>query len=378
MGLDGTRMTCIVPAGRRAFLPHVPDTDFHALLAAYKSSIDEGAAANIGNETHETGPEESVDITSPRKAIDLEAEPNATNENAPQAPQADVDEDQEIQRLRKRSTGTSIGPRKKQQLYPPADESSASEKLVPTEELQTAIPDGEEIKDVSRGKPHEHPVDDVPKNGKGDGVPDLGPPETPRRTTRNRGRPRKDSSTVTKQQPSSTAEGQEQPSEKFTGLSVEVRNPQPAGKGGFVSVTIDNKKRQPDTDENVPEPTDNPESKDNPITGPVNQEDQDERKLAIGVNTIPETAPQPAGHESISSEQPPPFTLSPLTLGGVEVAIFMDIHGATNLGNNLIRMDGRIEDIPNGNAWKEFRCYRNNQDMGSLWEVRQAWYVKQS
>jgi len=46
------------------------------------------------------------------------------------------------------------------------------------------------------------------------------------------------------------------------------------------------------------------------------------------------------------------------------------------LGNKILRLDGRITHPPHGNAWKDFRCYRNNQDMGSLWEVRQAWFVR--
>lgn len=65
-----------------------------------------------------------------------------------------------------------------------------------------------------------------------------------------------------------------------------------------------------------------------------------------------------------------------LTLKGVEVVVLHKVSGPTYLGNKMIELDGRIKHIPNGNAWKEFRCYRNNQDMGSLWEVRQAWYVK--
>lgn len=67
---------------------------------------------------------------------------------------------------------------------------------------------------------------------------------------------------------------------------------------------------------------------------------------------------------------------SGLTLKGVEVVVLPKVNGPTYLGNKMIELDGRIKHIPNGNAWKEFRCYRNNQDMGSLWEVRQAWYVK--
>ncbi|BCR88947.1 uncharacterized protein ACHE_50145S [Aspergillus chevalieri] len=67
---------------------------------------------------------------------------------------------------------------------------------------------------------------------------------------------------------------------------------------------------------------------------------------------------------------------SGLTLKGVEVVVLPEVNGPTYLGNKMIEVDGRIKHIPNGNAWKEFRCYRDNQDMGSLWEVRQAWYVR--
>jgi hypothetical protein len=53
-----------------------------------------------------------------------------------------------------------------------------------------------------------------------------------------------------------------------------------------------------------------------------------------------------------------------------------NIAGPNALMKKILEIDGRITNPPNGNAWKEFRCYRNNQDMGSLWDVRQAWYVK--
>ncbi|KAF7161204.1 hypothetical protein CNMCM6106_008530 [Aspergillus hiratsukae] len=56
--------------------------------------------------------------------------------------------------------------------------------------------------------------------------------------------------------------------------------------------------------------------------------------------------------------------------------ILENIGGPTALSLKIVEVDGRITDVPNGNAWKEFRAYRNNQDMGSLWEVRQAWYLR--
>ena len=61
---------------------------------------------------------------------------------------------------------------------------------------------------------------------------------------------------------------------------------------------------------------------------------------------------------------------------GTDEIIVTDIQGLTALSTKIIEIDGRIKEIPNGNAWKEFRSYRNNQDMGSLWEVRQAWFLR--
>ncbi|KAL1960028.1 hypothetical protein VTO42DRAFT_200 [Malbranchea cinnamomea] len=57
--------------------------------------------------------------------------------------------------------------------------------------------------------------------------------------------------------------------------------------------------------------------------------------------------------------------------------ILKNVTSPQALGNKILAIDGRITDPPNGNAWKEFRCYRNNQDIGSLWEIRQEWFVRQ-
>lgn len=60
----------------------------------------------------------------------------------------------------------------------------------------------------------------------------------------------------------------------------------------------------------------------------------------------------------------------------IENIIFPNVSGPQALAKKILEIDGRVKNPPNGNAWKEFRCYRNNQDMGSLWEVRQIWYLK--
>lgn len=59
--------------------------------------------------------------------------------------------------------------------------------------------------------------------------------------------------------------------------------------------------------------------------------------------------------------------------------IVPDIKTPNMLITKILQIDGRCkEGARTANAWKEIRCYRKNQDMGSLWDVRQAWYVKQS
>ncbi|EER29979.1 hypothetical protein CPC735_012970 [Coccidioides posadasii C735 delta SOWgp] len=56
--------------------------------------------------------------------------------------------------------------------------------------------------------------------------------------------------------------------------------------------------------------------------------------------------------------------------------VFRGVRGPTSLHNKILEIDGRIKNPPNGNAWKDFRCYRNNQDIGSLWDIRQSWYLR--
>ena len=49
-----------------------------------------------------------------------------------------------------------------------------------------------------------------------------------------------------------------------------------------------------------------------------------------------------------------------------------------NLGaleTKILNVDGRVKDVPNGNAWKTFRLIRHNQDLGSLFDVRDKYCV---
>ena len=45
------------------------------------------------------------------------------------------------------------------------------------------------------------------------------------------------------------------------------------------------------------------------------------------------------------------------------------------LETKILELDGRMKNLWPHNAWKCFRCQRNNQDMGSLFEIREQYYV---
>lgn len=45
------------------------------------------------------------------------------------------------------------------------------------------------------------------------------------------------------------------------------------------------------------------------------------------------------------------------------------------LEDKIIELDGRTTNLHHHNAWKCIRCQRNNQDLGSLFEVREEYYV---
>ncbi|KAL4803307.1 Asx homology domain-containing protein [Aspergillus unguis] len=68
--------------------------------------------------------------------------------------------------------------------------------------------------------------------------------------------------------------------------------------------------------------------------------------------------------------------LVPEANGDPDEIVIPNIQGPTALTMKMLEIDGRVDNPPNGNAWKEIRCFRDNQDMGTLWEVRQAWFVK--
>ncbi|ODH45369.1 hypothetical protein ACO22_00093 [Paracoccidioides brasiliensis] len=98
--------------------------------------------------------------------------------------------------------------------------------------------------------------------------------------------------------------------------------------------------------------------------GPAAEQTANQRDDDTMVQPTSENVPEP------SAEQPRKETIP-------KDIIFSGVTGPGGLANKILEIDGRITEPPNGNAWKEFRCYRDNQDMGSLWECRQTWFVRQ-
>ena len=47
------------------------------------------------------------------------------------------------------------------------------------------------------------------------------------------------------------------------------------------------------------------------------------------------------------------------------------------LETRVIEIDGRIQNPPADNSWRNFRVKRREQDIGSLWEIREEYWVKE-
>jgi hypothetical protein len=79
--------------------------------------------------------------------------------------------------------------------------------------------------------------------------------------------------------------------------------------------------------------------------------------------------PKPA-----TSEPPPTYSKFPTNEMGEIILSNMSSPAALVL--KILQIDGRMPNGRTANAWKELRCYRNNQDMGSLFDVREAWFLQ--
>lgn len=87
------------------------------------------------------------------------------------------------------------------------------------------------------------------------------------------------------------------------------------------------------------------------------------REIAPEPNSKPicaaEGEPAPAEGESAPTE---------------DSVILWKIENVRALENKILEVDGRVKDPYPHNSWKTIRCQRNNQDLGSLFDVRESYW----
>ncbi|KAJ5504883.1 hypothetical protein N7463_007757 [Penicillium fimorum] len=88
--------------------------------------------------------------------------------------------------------------------------------------------------------------------------------------------------------------------------------------------------------------------------------EQDE--VTKSTNTEQQKVPVPASSQTTTSEP--------------DEIIVPNLSSPQALVLKILQIDGRMPNGRTANAWKEIRCYRNNQDMGSLFDVREAWFLQ--
>jgi hypothetical protein len=97
---------------------------------------------------------------------------------------------------------------------------------------------------------------------------------------------------------------------------------------------------------------------------------------------VPHEAPvepeQDEINKPLSTEEPkdPVPPLSQSTTSEQDEIIVPNLSSPQALVMKILQIDGRMPNGRTANAWKEIRCYRNNQDMGSLFDVREAWFLQ--
>jgi hypothetical protein len=92
--------------------------------------------------------------------------------------------------------------------------------------------------------------------------------------------------------------------------------------------------------------------------------------------TSPETEQHDIDTPASSQQQVSNPTSSQTTDNELDDILVPNITSPNGLAVKILQIDGRM---PNGrvaNGWKDIRCIRNNQDIGSLFDVREAWFVQ--
>ncbi|KAJ5437388.1 hypothetical protein N7445_005932 [Penicillium cf. griseofulvum] len=80
--------------------------------------------------------------------------------------------------------------------------------------------------------------------------------------------------------------------------------------------------------------------------------------------------------EALDEAEKEEVNKSTTTISELDEIIVPNLPSPQALVSKILQIDGRMPNGRTANAWKEIRCYRNNQDMGSLFDVREAWFLQ--
>lgn len=169
--------------------------------------------------------------------------------------------------------------------------------------------------------------------------------------------------------------------------TVEAAEPEPGFKvpGNNYIEPNDSLPVPPVRETNEPQPPSQPANTNEGDMQTITNEQN--RAAGSPLSEVPEdlTPPpsQPTANETEkdldTTEKSPTKSDEPPTISAADEIILSNIPSPNMLVTKILQIDGRPKEGQRAaNPWKEIRCYRKNQDMGSLWDVRQAWYFKQN
>ena len=89
------------------------------------------------------------------------------------------------------------------------------------------------------------------------------------------------------------------------------------------------------------------------------------------------TTPSSCDAEAPSMANPSPAPSSQLSAipSDIDDVVLASITTLQALEDKIVSIDGRLGKKVDGNAFKSIRVKRNNQDLGTLFEIREEWYV---
>ena len=140
--------------------------------------------------------------------------------------------------------------------------------------------------------------------------------------------------------------------------TAKIGNPPKSSRTGEANLASEEK-----VDENDNAGPINPECQEAEATNKPPENEIDGSTASNGSNSNGTSSKTDGGHSSIPAVP--------------EEDILHSISKLTQLENKIVDIDGHFksEDIATHNTWKSFRGIRNNQDLGSLFEMREEFYV---